>query len=83
MFSAAYPRDVTTLDKTTYTTAVVSVPGQIRTIPETKNPAPGICLPVIVGFCRYHQVTPTFGFFCRAIILCILYKKGDIIIRKK
>lgn len=24
---------------------------------EDKNPAPGVCLPIIVNFCQHHKVT--------------------------
>ncbi|XP_058798325.1 atrial natriuretic peptide-converting enzyme-like [Phymastichus coffea] len=41
--------------------AVLSEP--ILLIAETKNPAPGICLPVIVDFCRYHKIPYNYTVF--------------------
>lgn len=31
--------------------------------PAAKNPAPGVCLPVIVNFCQYHRVPYNFTVF--------------------
>ncbi|XP_075238195.1 atrial natriuretic peptide-converting enzyme-like isoform X2 [Lycorma delicatula] len=53
----AYPSTVRYVNKTVTTTRVAVVP------PEDVNPAPGICLPVIVTFCQQHRVPYNFTMF--------------------
>ncbi|XP_069704892.1 uncharacterized protein [Periplaneta americana] len=53
----AYPSTVRYVNKTVTTTTKVLTP------PEDANPAPGICLPVIVSFCQYHRVPYNFTMF--------------------
>ncbi|XP_043284206.1 atrial natriuretic peptide-converting enzyme isoform X2 [Venturia canescens] len=55
--------DKTVYTATTTTTTVLPVLEPIKTIIEPKNPAPGICLPVIVNFCIYHKIPYNFTVF--------------------
>ncbi|XP_008211465.1 atrial natriuretic peptide-converting enzyme isoform X2 [Nasonia vitripennis] len=64
----SYPATVikaTNENKTTLassgTTAVLSEP--ILSNSEMQNPAPGICLPVIVNFCQYHKIPYNYTVF--------------------
>ncbi|XP_048507998.1 atrial natriuretic peptide-converting enzyme [Athalia rosae] len=50
-------------NKTIYSTGVVAIPSPSRIEIPQKNPAPGICLPVIVKFCQYHKIPYNFTLF--------------------
>jgi len=53
----AYPENDFKLENTTIYTAVIPIPESTRFVIEDKNPAPGVCLPIIVTFCQQHKVT--------------------------
>lgn len=56
-FFSAYPAYTVRFEnKTVYSMGTVAIPAPPRVEPPLKNPAPGICLPVIVSFCQYHKV---------------------------
>lgn len=61
-FYAAYPETAVRYENGTEYAKVITVtsePARIMTREdeeEEKNPAPGVCLPVIVNFCQYHKV---------------------------
>ncbi|KAI4503391.1 hypothetical protein M0802_001613 [Mischocyttarus mexicanus] len=63
-----YPQTVIKFDNRTVSTSIISVtePMRLMIIPddeEEKNPAPGVCLPVIVSFCQYHKIPYNFTVF--------------------
>lgn len=48
---------VKVVNKTITTSTMMAV------APAAKNPAPGICLPVIINFCQYHKMPYNFTVF--------------------
>lgn len=53
-WSAKVPEDLNLGNRTVYT--VISIPERSH-LTEDMNPAPGVCLPIIVTFCQQHNVT--------------------------
>ena len=53
----AYPETLVRVENKTIYTNVVAFTGRVPTAIEEKNPAPGVCLPIIVTFCTYHKVS--------------------------
>lgn len=52
-YVAAYPEtDLRPDDRS----IVIAITERAR-LTEDKNPAPGVCLPIIVSFCQQHKVT--------------------------
>ncbi|XP_076662146.1 uncharacterized protein LOC143365660 [Halictus rubicundus] len=49
-------------DKTIYTNMITMTERAPRMIGE-KNPMPGVCLPIIVTFCKYHKIPYNFTVF--------------------
>ncbi|XP_076384843.1 uncharacterized protein LOC117228049 isoform X2 [Megalopta genalis] len=49
-------------NKTTYTNMITMTERAPRMI-EEKNPAPGVCLPIIVTFCKYHKIPYNYTVF--------------------
>ncbi|XP_076280974.1 uncharacterized protein LOC143209360 [Lasioglossum baleicum] len=49
-------------DKTIYTNMITMTERAPRMI-EEKNPMPGVCLPIIVTFCKYHKIPYNFTVF--------------------
>ncbi|XP_046620350.1 atrial natriuretic peptide-converting enzyme-like isoform X1 [Neodiprion virginianus] len=60
----SYPAYTVRLENNTvHSTEMVIAPGPPKFEPPLKNPAPGICLPVIVSFCQYHKIPYNFTVF--------------------
>lgn len=53
----AYPENDFKLENRTIYTAVIPISESTHFVVEDKNPAPGVCLPIIVTFCQQHKVT--------------------------
>ncbi|XP_046818852.1 uncharacterized protein LOC124424171 isoform X3 [Vespa crabro] len=62
-----YPETAIRFENRTEYTRAIMVTEPTRSIiqeeEEEKNPAPGVCLPVIVNFCQYHKVPYNFTVF--------------------
>lgn len=52
----AYPETLIRVENKTIYTKMVAVTERALPAIEEKNPAPGVCLPIIVAFCKYHKV---------------------------
>lgn len=53
----AYPETLIRVENKTIYTNMVTFTERVPAVTEERNPAPGVCLPVIVTFCRYHKVS--------------------------
>lgn len=53
----AYPETLIRVENKTIYTKMVAVTERAPPAIEEKNPAPGVCLPIIVAFCKYHKVS--------------------------
>nr|KAF7435742.1 hypothetical protein H0235_003933 [Vespula pensylvanica] len=61
-----YPETAIRFENRTEYTRAITVTEPTRSIipqDEEKNPAPGVCLPVIVHFCQYHKIPYNFTIF--------------------
>ncbi|KYN29072.1 Atrial natriuretic peptide-converting enzyme [Trachymyrmex cornetzi] len=58
-----YPENDFKLENRTIYTAVIPIPESTRFVIEDKNPAPGVCLPIIVTFCQQHKVPYNYTVF--------------------
>ncbi|KAG7205357.1 hypothetical protein KM043_007357 [Ampulex compressa] len=58
-----YPETVIRLENKTIYTNMIAVTQRAPLVIEENNPAPGICLPVIVSFCQYHKIPYNFTVF--------------------
>ncbi|KAK2578908.1 hypothetical protein KPH14_011122 [Odynerus spinipes] len=60
-----YPETAIRFENRTVYPSIIMVTEPMRSviIQEEKNPAPGVCLPVIVSFCQYHKIPYNFTVF--------------------
>ncbi|XP_012537238.2 uncharacterized protein LOC105837206 isoform X1 [Monomorium pharaonis] len=58
-----YPENDFKLENRTIYTAVIPIPESTHFIVEDRNPAPGVCLPIIVTFCQQHKVPYNYTVF--------------------
>ncbi|XP_076246920.1 atrial natriuretic peptide-converting enzyme [Calliopsis andreniformis] len=59
----SYPETVTRWENRTIYTNMVALTEQAPPVIEEKNPAPGVCLPIIVTFCQHHKIPYNFTVF--------------------
>ncbi|XP_011873137.1 PREDICTED: atrial natriuretic peptide-converting enzyme isoform X2 [Vollenhovia emeryi] len=58
-----YPENDFKLENRSMYTAVISIPESTHFVIEDRNPAPGVCLPIIVTFCEQHKVPYNYTVF--------------------
>ncbi|XP_072749852.1 uncharacterized protein [Anoplolepis gracilipes] len=58
-----YPEGDLKLENRTVYTAIIPIPERAHLVTEDKNPAPGVCLPIIVTFCQQHNVPYNYTVF--------------------
>jgi len=80
--AVAYPEgDLKMENKTVFrNTAVIPIS---HTVIEDKNPAPGVCLPIIVTFCQQHKVIIASARDIRKKITNIKYLNSRELFAKK
>ncbi|KAK1127010.1 hypothetical protein K0M31_004624 [Melipona bicolor] len=63
IYFKSYPETLIRVENKTIYTNVVAFTERVSTAIEEKNPAPGVCLPIIVTFCTYHKIPYNFTIF--------------------
>ncbi|KAK9306878.1 hypothetical protein QLX08_002524 [Tetragonisca angustula] len=63
IYFKSYPETLIRVENKTIYTNVVAFTERVSTAIEEKNPAPGVCLPIIVTFCIYHKIPYNFTIF--------------------
>ncbi|KAL0114337.1 hypothetical protein PUN28_011533 [Cardiocondyla obscurior] len=57
-----HPENDLALNRSMYT-AVIPIPESTNFVIEDKNPEPGVCLPIIVKFCKQHKIPYNYTVF--------------------
>ncbi|XP_076684868.1 uncharacterized protein LOC143377485 [Andrena cerasifolii] len=63
VYFKSYPETVIRLENKTLFPNMLAVTERSPLIMEERNPAPGVCLPIIVTFCQYHKIPYNFTVF--------------------
>ncbi|XP_033366977.1 uncharacterized protein LOC117243520 [Bombus vosnesenskii] len=63
IYFKSYPETLIRVENKTIYTNMVTFTERVPAVTEERNPAPGVCLPVIVTFCRYHKIPYNFTIF--------------------
>ncbi|KAG6796821.1 hypothetical protein HZU73_07807 [Apis mellifera caucasica] len=63
IYFKSYPETLIRVENKTIYTKMVAVTERAPPAIEEKNPAPGVCLPIIVAFCKYHKIPYNFTIF--------------------
>ncbi|XP_043259003.1 uncharacterized protein LOC122401117 [Colletes gigas] len=63
VYFKSYPETVIRLENKTIYTSMIALTEKPDSTIEEKNPAPGVCLPIIVTFCQYHKIPYNFTVF--------------------
>ncbi|XP_076228713.1 uncharacterized protein LOC116431886 isoform X2 [Nomia melanderi] len=63
VYFKSYPVTVIRLENKTIYTNMITMTERAPRVIEEKNPAPGVCLPIIVTFCKYHKIPYNFTVF--------------------
>ncbi|KZC07370.1 Atrial natriuretic peptide-converting enzyme, partial [Dufourea novaeangliae] len=63
VYFKSYPETVIRLENKTIYTNMITMTERAPRMIEEKNPAPGVCLPIIVTFCKYHKIPYNFTVF--------------------